>query len=214
MAHLTKTRFGYYINRQYLLPTSTGKAILGAIAQKAAQKSCACHGACGHCGTKGLGRRFVRRFRGLGILGDDSDSGYLDMSTGVPYDSEIGGETSTFLPIGASPTQTALFAEENFPTINFSGQANSSMTNLTSGSSSSAPSWWQSLFGAGATIAASAIKPNQQLTPAQQLALAQQSQLSPLSTPIAGIGLSPLMLGGIALGVVVLVSVAKGGRRR
>src|SRR5579864_3394961 len=64
MAYLRKGRMGYYINRDFVLPTSTAKLIMAAAVQNAAKKSCGCHGSCGHCGGG-------RRYRRMGRLGDD-----------------------------------------------------------------------------------------------------------------------------------------------
>ena len=228
MAYLTKGPLGYYVNRQFVLPTPVGDAIVGtaargrmgyytgrnfilptsstvrnlqiAAAAQSAKKSCSCGGSCGHCG----GKQYRRP--GLGRLGDDGD--FIDPDTGLPLAGEVPQETATFLPSGSSATDTGLFDVENFPNVNFSsspGSTQSPFTNTTTSSIASAVgNVFSSLFAPKATTG---------LTPAQQQALALQQQNS-LTAPVAGIGLSPLTLAGIAVATVVVISLVKSGKRR
>jgi hypothetical protein len=216
MAHLTKGRFGYYINRDYVLPTSTAKFIMAAAAQDAAKKTCACHGSCGHCG----GRQYRRM--SLRGLGDDT----IDFSSfGPPVDSPIVGPydySATFptSPDLLSPTYQDVL---NNPDLYFTPtNANSGVVygppapGQPGGVAAAAPS----LFAAAGNVLASIFRPSsgvQTLTPAQQQALAlqqQQSLTSGLTMPIAGIGLSPLTIGAIVLGGVLVISLVKSGKRR
>jgi|SRR5579863_1845045 len=212
MAYLTKGRFGYYINRDFVLPTSTANLILQAAAQDAAKKRCTCHGSCGHCG----GRKYTRR--GLSGLGDDTvygppetiDTAALNVDTGF---------TPDFSQSSAPSFQDLLNNPNAFPDI-FTpanpnsgvvfgppapGQPGSAVTSAASG-----------IAGAVGNVLSNLFRPSgaQNLTAAQQQALLAQQQASPLTMPLAGIGLSPLTLGIGVLGLVVVVSLLKSGRRR
>lgn len=225
MAYLTKTPLGYYVNRQFILPTPVGNAIVGAAgrgrmgyytsrsfvlptssnlnqqlaaAAQTAKKSCSCGGSCGHCG----GKRYTRRLRGLG----DDSSDYTDTSD---FSSDaIYGPSPTLDTLalnadtGLQPGNIGIFGPQ--PTAQtLALNASQGLQPGTSGIASAVGNVLSSIFAPRSSTGV--------LTPAQQAALAQQS---PLTAPIAGIGLSPLTLGAIGLGVIVLIAATKSGRRR
>jgi hypothetical protein len=235
MAYLTKTPLGYYVNRQFVLPTPVGDAIVGAAAQgrpglgyyarrnfilptsshvrnnqalaafaQASKKSCGCSGVCSH-----VGKKYRMGLRGLGSLGDDGDdddfftTGDTDFWSGSQAAGtdviDASGDTITSggifdSPIGPQPTSQTLALN-----------ASQGLAPGTSGTTA----WGQLLAAlgiAGAGVATKALTPG--LTAQQQAALQ-----SPLTAPIAGIGLSPLTIGIIGVGIVVVISVVKSGRR-
>jgi hypothetical protein len=229
MAYLTKTPLGYYVNRNFILPTPAGDAIVAAagrgrhfgyytqrnfvlptsssvrqnqalaIIAQSSKKACPCHGSCGHCS----GRKRARR---LGWLGDDSTDLPDFTDLGPPVDSPILGPfdyTSTFAP---SPDSPFTPVDPNSGVVYgppAAGQPGSTASSATGSIASAVGNVISSIFRPSAST----------LTPAQQALLAQQ-QASPLTTPIAGIGLSPLTLGAIGLGAVVLIAATNSGRRR
>lgn len=211
MAYLSKGRFGYYVNRNFILPTSTANFILQAAAQNAAQKTCACHGSCGHCGgrmsLRGLGDDYTPPdFTDLGPTVDNPIVGPFDYSAtfpttpGTTYQDILNNPDAYFTP--TNPNSSVVYGPPA------PGQPG--------GIAAAAPS----LFAAAGNVLASIFRPSsgvQTLTPAQQQALALQQQsvlTSGLMNPIAGIGLSPLTIGMGLLGIVVVVSLVKSGKRR
>jgi hypothetical protein len=234
MAYLTKTPFGYYVNRQFVLPTPAGDAIvaaagrgrhlgyytqrnfvlptsssirqnqvLAAVAQ-ASKKACSCNGACGHCSGR-------KRSRRLGWLGDDGDTGAYDISTGLPYSAEPTGtiDFTTGLPGATEITgnvDPSLINAEGDPSVGYpatTGTTSTAGQSTTNTVAAAIAAFTAKLLGTPTTSSA--------LTAQQQAALAAQN---PLTTPIAGLGLSPLTLGAIGLGVVLVISVAKSRKKR
>jgi hypothetical protein len=207
MAYLTKGRFGYYINRDFVLPTQTANFILQAAADDAAKKSCTCHGSCGHCG----GRKYTRR--GLSGLGDDTVFGPPETIDTAALNIDEG-----FSPDFSTPSfQDLLNNPNSFQDIFTPANPNSGVVfgPPGPGQPGSTASAVPGIASAVGNAIASIFRPSQPttLSPAQQQLLAQQSSAG-LTTPVAGVGLSPLALGGIALGVIVVISLAKSGRRR
>jgi hypothetical protein len=197
MAYITRTRFGYYVNRNFILPTSTANFILQAAAQDAAHKGCACHGKCGHCGGK--------KYRRMGLRGLGDDSGDLIDTSGdftdissysVPDQTAAqfyGIDTTSGGIFGPQPTDQTL--------------ALNAAQGLAPGTSGQVPSWAQ----AGAGLIASIFN---RPSSSSRVPVTAPGQQSALTMPVAGLGVSPLVIGGIVLGGVVLISVMKSGRRR
>jgi hypothetical protein len=231
MAYLTKGPLGYYVNRQFVLPTPVGDAIVGAAgrgrmgyytsrsfvlptssnlnqqlaaAAQTAKKSCGCHGSCGHCG----GKRYTRR--GLRGLGDDG-SDYTDTSD---FSSDaIYGPSPTLDTLalnadtGLAPGGSGIFGPQ--PTAQtLALNASQGLQPGTSGIASAVGSVLSSIFAPRPSTGV--------LTPAQQSALVQQQGGVNLGSWLGGAPLivNPLTLAGIAIGTIVVISLAKGGRRR